>query len=179
MNKKYCCSKAIKLRRHLGPLKDELLLRGRPSREQSSETARVHVQAPLGRGLSLTLPNPVFRLGGRLGRGAQKLHDSFAGGVARSLLEEVGCGFHHSNFFGDCCRDPLVKDTPSSFASRCAAFLMESGSFNGQVDLLMVLSLTSLRHHRFHHIQSSCTTDFQTDGSKRRVAKSLFHDIYM
>ncbi len=33
---------------------------------------------------------------------------SFAGCLARPLLEEVHCGFHHSNFFGDRCRDPLV-----------------------------------------------------------------------
>src|SRR5215831_10060402 len=30
------------------------------------------------------------------------------------------------------------KDTPSSFARRCAAFLIEVGSFNGYVALLMI-----------------------------------------
>jgi len=51
----------------------------------------------------------VVRLGRGLGRGAQKPHQSFAAGVARSLLEEVGRGFHHSNFFGDRYGDPLVQ----------------------------------------------------------------------
>src|SRR6266851_7814067 len=55
------------------------------------------------------LSEPVFRLGRAFGRGAQKLHESFAGGLACTLLEKVGCRFHHSNFFGDRYRDPLVQ----------------------------------------------------------------------
>src|SRR5580693_9953538 len=43
------------------------------------------------------------------GRGATKLHESFARGLACPLLEKVGRSFHHSNFFCDGCRDPLVQ----------------------------------------------------------------------
>src|SRR6266404_8843255 len=57
----------------------------------------------------LRLSEHVLRLRRGLGRGAQKPHQSFAGGLARSLLEEVRCGFDHSNFFGDRYRDPLVQ----------------------------------------------------------------------
>src|SRR5438046_8189434 len=35
--------------------------------------------------------------------------DLFPGGLACPLLEKVGRGFHHSNLFGDRCRDPLVQ----------------------------------------------------------------------
>jgi hypothetical protein len=51
----------------------------------------------------------VIRLGSEFGRGAKKLHESFAGGFACPLPEKVGRDFHHSNFFGDRCRDPLVQ----------------------------------------------------------------------
>src|SRR6266404_3436338 len=57
----------------------------------------------------LRLSERVLRIGRGLGRGAQKPHQSFASGLACSLLEEVGRGFHHSNFFGDRYRDPLVQ----------------------------------------------------------------------
>jgi len=55
------------------------------------------------------LSKRVVRLGRGLGRGAQKLRESFAGGLACPLLEKIGCGFHHANFFGDRHRDPLVQ----------------------------------------------------------------------
>src|ERR1019366_9211850 len=45
------------------------------------------------------LSEPVFRFGRCLGRGAKKLHESFAGGLACSLLEKLARGFHHSNCF--------------------------------------------------------------------------------
>jgi hypothetical protein len=48
----------------------------------------------------------IFGLGRSFGRGAEELHESFAGGLTCPLLEKVGCGFHHSNFFGDRHRDP-------------------------------------------------------------------------
>ena len=57
----------------------------------------------------LRLSERVLRIGPGLGRGAQKPHRSFSGGLARSLLEKVRRGFHHSNFFGDRYRDPLVQ----------------------------------------------------------------------
>jgi len=44
-----------------------------------------------------------------LGHGAQKLHESFAAGLACPLFEKVGRCFHHANFFGDRYRDPLVQ----------------------------------------------------------------------
>jgi hypothetical protein len=47
------------------------------------------------------LSKRVFRFGRSLGRGAQKFQESFAGGLACPLLEKVGRGFHHANFFGD------------------------------------------------------------------------------
>jgi hypothetical protein len=46
--------------------------------------------------------------GAALGAVRRNLIKSCASGLACSLLEEVGCGFYHSNFFGDRCRDPLV-----------------------------------------------------------------------
>ena len=49
------------------------------------------------------------RLGRDLGRGAKSLHESFAGGLSCSLLEELGRSFHDANFFGDRRRDPLVQ----------------------------------------------------------------------
>jgi hypothetical protein len=51
------------------------------------------------------------------------------------LLEEIGGGFHHAHFFCDGDSDPLVQGDAVLFgealARRCAAFLIESGSFNG------------------------------------------------
>src|SRR6202035_1178885 len=49
-----------------------------------------------------------IRLGREFGRGTKKLHESFPDALGCPLLEKVGRGFHHSNFFGDRCRDPLV-----------------------------------------------------------------------
>src|SRR5260370_42465011 len=46
------------------------------------------------------------------------------------------------------------KDTPSSFASRWAAFLMESGSFNGYADLLISQSHLLYRVSRTQHRNS-------------------------
>jgi hypothetical protein len=86
----------------------------------------------------ISLPKAVFRLGCGLGRGAEVSHQSCAGRLTRALFEKIGRCFHHSIFFSHRYRDPWFKDTPSSFASRCAAFLMDIGSFNGYVALLMV-----------------------------------------
>jgi len=56
----------------------------------------------------------------------------------RAFAEKFSRCFHDAYFFRHGGGNPLVKDTPSSFASRCAAFLVDSGSFKGYVDLLIV-----------------------------------------
>jgi hypothetical protein len=43
----------------------------------------------------------VFRLGRVLGRAAEILHESCAGGLAGTLLEKIGRSFYDANFFGD------------------------------------------------------------------------------
>jgi hypothetical protein len=43
------------------------------------------------------------------GRELSFVAESFSGGFACPLPEKVGRGFHHSNFFGDRCCDPLVQ----------------------------------------------------------------------
>jgi len=51
----------------------------------------------------------VFRLRLDFRSGAQKLHESFTGGLTRSILEKLGRSFHHTDFFCDCGGDPLVQ----------------------------------------------------------------------
>jgi hypothetical protein len=84
----------------------------------------------------------VFRLGSEFGRGAKKLHQSFAGGLACPLLEEVSRSFHHSNFFGDRCRDPLVQ--------RHAIFFREPlGSLLEEIQILEDGVPQTIRHFEF------------------------------
>jgi len=48
------------------------------------------------------------------------------------LLEKVGRGFHHANFFGDRCRDPLVQRHAILFREPLGSILDGEGkSFNG------------------------------------------------
>ena len=47
------------------------------------------------------------------------------------------------------------KDTPSSFASRWAAFLMDMGSFNGNLALLIDLPILSANSRFLDCVQSS------------------------
>jgi len=47
----------------------------------------------LGRGFWLRLSDGIFRLWRELRRGAKKLHESSAGGLACALLEKIGRGF--------------------------------------------------------------------------------------
>jgi len=47
------------------------------------------------------------------------------------FLKKSAVGFHHPNLSATATAIHWFEDTPSSFANRWAAFLMESGSFNG------------------------------------------------
>jgi len=60
--------------------------------------------------------------GAAFGAVRRNLISPFAGGPCLPrFLKKSAAVSTHSNFFGDRYRDPLFKDTPSSFASRWAA----------------------------------------------------------
>jgi hypothetical protein len=54
------------------------------------------------------------------------------------LLKNSAAGSTTPTFSATAAAIHWFNDTPSSFASRWAAFLMESGSLNGYVPLLML-----------------------------------------
>lgn len=90
--------------------------------------------------MGTSLSERIFRFRSQLGRGAEKFHEAFASGLSCPLLEKVRCRLHDADFSATATTIHWFKDTPSSFASRWAAFLMERGSFNGYLALLMIPS---------------------------------------
>ena len=92
------------------------------------------------RGWALKLSERIFRFRSQPGRGAEKFHEAFASGLSCPLLEKVRSSLHDADFFGDCHRDPLVQRHAIFFSQPRAAFLIERGSFNGYLALLMIPS---------------------------------------
>jgi hypothetical protein len=63
----------------------------------------------------------VFRFCREFGRGAKKLHESFAGGLACPLFEKSAAVSTTPTFSATAAAIHWFNDTPSSFASRWAA----------------------------------------------------------
>ena len=72
-----------------------------------------------------------------LGCGEEEFHQSLAGCPSRPLLRQFGGGSTTPTFSATATAIHWFRETPSSAASRCAAFLTEIGSFNGYVALLI------------------------------------------
>jgi hypothetical protein len=68
----------------------------------------------------------------------KKLHEPVAGLIACVFLEKLCRSFHYSNLFPTAEAIHWFRETPSSRAKPCAAFLIGRGSFEGSVSLLIV-----------------------------------------
>ena len=73
--------------------------------------------------------HPVFWFRRKLRRGAKKLHQSCASGLASTFLEKIGRGFYHANFFGHRYRDPLVQRHAIFFREPLRRFLDRKRQF--------------------------------------------------
>jgi len=89
----------------------------------------------------------IFRFRPGPGCPTKNPHKAFTSCLSCSSLEEIGRRLSHTHFSATATAIHWFKDTPSFFARRCAAFLIDVGSFNGYVALLMLSPSSADRPH--------------------------------